>query len=566
MFQNISNSDVYQEDTVKENRINLLLKEIFKPRNCMIYLLTFLLSMVEIKKGILPFGLAIVGACLGSTIPIFMVYMVSLISVAIFHGGVGFSNYFYTSLLFFLLIFFFKPKISTEERNEIFKVGTRLFVASFIYCIIQNIQGTFVVSDVFIGFIFSLFTYAFYKIFVNGIVVFRDYPQKEAFTIEEIIAASILFVIAISVFENIKIFQYSMSYILIIVLLVYIGIKYGITFGAMTGIAVGASLTLIAPIELFTILVFILSGAVSGVLGHIVMPGRFKKNIFHSEILLGNSGENKLNYYEEIKEKINAVTQTISDMNHNFFIQNAEEENLVNKEIYIDNFIKLIENYTENIFYDEVIQNEDLIGDFFDYLTKEDIITEKAMLEIFQKYHNYVLLRDQKLKEDLQELIKLANRVYHELQLNSVKAKVKKEEAMKLENQMKNVTDIMTHISQEPRTENTFEKKEKEIRALLKGKAYPIQNIIVDMCENGKYIVTLKFEEYNDSIREKNKIANIEMLISKCLETKCSFQKDKKNITTGEYSQIYSAEDQFALQVGNSKISKDGSGKPSRRF
>jgi len=565
MFQNISNSDVYQEDNIKENRINLLLKEIFKPRNCVMYLLTFLLSMVEIKEGILPFGLAIVGACLGSTIPIFMVYLVSLISAAIFHGGVGFSNYFYTSLLFFLFIFFFKPKIATEERNEIFKVGTRLFAASFIYCIIQNIRGTLAASNVFIGFILSLLTYAFYKIFVNGIVVIRDYPQKEAFTVEEIIAATILFAIAISVFENIKIFQYSTSYILTIVVIVYIGIKYGISFGTMTGIAVGASLTLISPIELFTILVFILSGTISGILGHIIMPGRFQKNIFHSEILLGSSGENKLSYYEEIKEKINAVTQTISDMNHNFFVQNAEEEDLLNKEVYIDNFIKLVENYTENVFYDDVMQNEDLIGDFFEYLTKEDVITEKAMLEIFQKYHNYVLLRDQKLKEDLQELIKLANRVYHELQLNSVKVKVKKEEAKKLENQMNNVTKMMTQISQDSKTKDTFEKKEKEIKALLKGKAYPIQNIIVDRCENGKYIVTLKFEEYNASIREKNRITNIEMLISKCLETKCTFQKDKKSSTTGEYMQVYSAEDQFALQVGSSKISKDGSGELSRR-
>ena len=85
MLQNV-NSET-QEEEIYENRINLLLKELFKPHNCLIYILTFLVSMVEIRNEALPFGLAIVGACLGSTIPIFMVYISSLLSVGIFYGG-----------------------------------------------------------------------------------------------------------------------------------------------------------------------------------------------------------------------------------------------------------------------------------------------------------------------------------------------------------------------------------------------------------------------------------------------------------------------------------------------
>ena len=242
MFQNISDNNTFEEnDEIRENKINLLLKEIFKPRNCIIYILTFLLSIVEIQENILPFGLAIIAACLGSTIPIFMVYIVSIIAVAIFHSGAVFLEFFYTSLIFFLLVFFFKPKISTNDRNEIFKVGTRLFSASFLYCCIRNIRGTFLVSNIFVGFITSLITYTFYKIFVNGIVVIRDYSRKDAFTIEEIIAASIILTIAISVFKNIVIFNYSVSNILISLFIIYIGFKYGLAFGGITGLVVGVT-------------------------------------------------------------------------------------------------------------------------------------------------------------------------------------------------------------------------------------------------------------------------------------------------------------------------------------
>jgi len=84
MFQNISENANQINDDFRENKVNLMLKEIFKPHNCLIYIITFLVSMVEIKNEILPFGLAILAACMGSTVPLFMVYIVSFISTLIF--------------------------------------------------------------------------------------------------------------------------------------------------------------------------------------------------------------------------------------------------------------------------------------------------------------------------------------------------------------------------------------------------------------------------------------------------------------------------------------------------
>ena len=105
MFQNISenmNNQIRDNNyEQEENKINLMLKEIFKPHNCIIYLLTFLVSMASIKREILPFGLAILAACMGSTVPIFMVYLVSGVSIAIFHGIDGFASYLYITYLFF---------------------------------------------------------------------------------------------------------------------------------------------------------------------------------------------------------------------------------------------------------------------------------------------------------------------------------------------------------------------------------------------------------------------------------------------------------------------------------
>ena len=54
MFQNVTGNGAVNDDDeeIEENKINLLLKELFAPHNWVIYILTFLLSMIKIKTGV----------------------------------------------------------------------------------------------------------------------------------------------------------------------------------------------------------------------------------------------------------------------------------------------------------------------------------------------------------------------------------------------------------------------------------------------------------------------------------------------------------------------------------
>ena len=194
--------------------------------------------------------------------------------------------------------------------------------------------------------------------------------------------------------------------------------------------------------------------------------------------MLTNVGERRLNVYEDVKEKLNAVVSTISDMNNNFYLNNSCSQEL-KKEIYIDNFLENFKNYSENLFYDDIVNNEELIYDIFNCLKSEDIITENMVVDIFKKYNNYILLRDQKIKDDLQELIKIANRTYRELQVKEIKVETKKEEAKKLKSELKNITNIISKVSNEVDIKKNieFENKEKELMILLKGKGYNINSV-----------------------------------------------------------------------------------------
>ena len=599
MFQNVT--ERAEEELFEQNKIKLILKEILKKENILICILTFLVSSVSINTDIIPFGLAILAACMGTTVPVFMVFVIALISTAIFHGMSGFSTFFYTSLIFFLMNVIYKPKVSTEERNEILLVGGKLFWSCFLYSLFQNIKDVFLIYDLFMGTVISALIYVFYKIFVNGIAVIKDIRTKKAFSIEEVIAAVIILAIAFSALNQITFFELNVSNIAIIFMILVLGLKNGMLLGGVSGVSIGLALMLIERGDMMLLTVLAVSGVISGflnnfgkigviigfVLGNailtylvtgntiqviyyreilmasmflILVPTNFKINLeemLSKNKLLTNYGEHRLYGYEEVKEKLNAVVETMKNVTNNKEVKlmNAKEM----KDEFIQDFFDNFENYTSNIFYEDVYENEEFVGEVYDKFLVEDILTEKIIIDIFKNHNNYILMRDSKIKNDLQELIKIMNQTYRIIQRNNVKAEIEKEQKNKMTTEINNISKVVTKVSENIGIANPFEKKEKEIYVVLKGKNYPVNNVKVKEIKNGKIIVTLNMDYKDESIRDKSKLNNISDLLSKVLGKKVVFQRDLRKASVNIYNQIYSSEDKFVMQVGSTKITKKNS-------
>ena len=159
-----------EENINKEsNNIKYRLKEIFKYQNIIIYVLTLFMSTLSINNDVFPFGLAMIAACVGETLPIIGVFLMALIGTSIGGGFSALGNFIATSIVYFILVLFFRAKVAVDERNEVVKTGGKLFVASTIVSLVSSFTGIFLMYDVFMAIISSAITYVFYKIFVNGL-------------------------------------------------------------------------------------------------------------------------------------------------------------------------------------------------------------------------------------------------------------------------------------------------------------------------------------------------------------------------------------------------------------
>ena len=142
MFQNIArdsrnNQNEYEEENKKVNTIDVL-KKLFAKENIMLYIITFLISMVGFSDNSLiislsPFGLAMIAGALSNNRPIGIMYVLSLIGTFIGFGFTNFLIYFLTTLAFFISILLVRPIIQdnvNEKRN--YKLVSKLcFIFNF---------------------------------------------------------------------------------------------------------------------------------------------------------------------------------------------------------------------------------------------------------------------------------------------------------------------------------------------------------------------------------------------------------------------------------------------------
>lgn len=593
MFQNITESAEEQENQV--SKVNLLIRELLKVQNIILFILTFCMSMLSIGEDITPFGLAMVAATLGTGMPVFGILISASLGSLFGNGVSAFVNFVLSAIVYFVLVLIFKPKIAIEERNELFKTGKRLFIACFIVTFFQNVKGIVLTYDIFMAIVTATLTYVFYKIFVNGLVVIKEWRIKKAFTLEELIGASIMMAIASVSFNQVMIFQLHLSNIIMVFFVMLLGWKNGMLVGCTAGLSMGLVISMIEMQNGLQIAVFAVSGILAGILnrfgkigvmigfilgnslliyltngdtiqivyfreifiasiGLLFVPSKVKieiEELIGKNKLLSDLGENRLTQNEEMLNKLNIISNTISEM-----VVDKPEEMMNLEEDFKDILFGNLEEIENNIFYEDIINEDNHIADeLYTSLQTQDMVLENDLIQILKNHNNYVIIQDANIKNDLQEMIKIINRSYKMLQIEVTK---KQEKAKNMKSMKKGLEDISKAIKNSVKTnedvaKGKFVAKEKELLVLLQSKYPSIISSKIKQAKNGKYMVDLSFS--NDKVKDKQYIANISNIISKALATKLIFMQDSKK---KNYVQTYTSEDKFVLQIGSSKVTKEG--------
>ena len=282
----------------------------------------------------------------------------------------------------------------------------------------------------------------------------------------------------------------------------------------------------------------------------------FGGKLFGKNKLIANTGENRLEENMEVSDKLKVVSDVLYELTNSKDAKIEEFEDLFVKE-----FIENINDIKKNIFYDVIINSQSKIAkDICNCIQIKEIIVDNDLVEILRKYDNYIFVKDEIIKENIKEIIRIANRTYKIVQINIAKIQERNENLNTISKSLKDVSKVIDECAKEivDEKENKFLKKQKELEILLKNKNILVKKCNINQIKNGKYIIKLFFDN-NERIKNKDVITNISDIISKSLGTKVNFQREKTDVSNEKYFQMYASEDKYIMQVGSAKIAKDSS-------
>ena len=618
MFQNIdveyAEEEIEVEENIKSNNKIDIIKKIFSIQNILLYIVSLGVSMAGIGTGISPFGLAIFGSACSNKMPAGMVFLMAGIGTFIKFGQEGILTYLLTVLVFVMFALIYKPKYENVIRNEKRKLGVHLTFATFLVQIVGIAFKTFYVYDFITSMLFTIMVYIFYKIFTNSITVIKDWGDKKAFTIEEVIGASLLISIAITVFGDFTVAGLSIRNILCILIVLILGWKNGILVGTTGGVTIGVVLGIIGKGDPMFVGAFALSGMIAGILNHFgkigvalgfvigntvltyVSTGNTVQIIYFREILIASLGlilipksieinisdligktkllpyakERRLEENEDTIYKLNSVSTTIQDISESYYMANEGKEQIIDQETFIDELLENIEEMQNSIVYDDIVNMENNIAqDIYTKLQEKEEIYMQDLLDIFAVHNSYIVGLDSKdigktIEKDIMQVVKLINHTYRISCLNFVWKHKLEEKSKTISNQLEGVSKVISKVAEDITHKNTntkYEKHKEEIEILLLQKNIGIYDINIKEEKNGKVIVDLYTKVCEDITEEIDKIQKTESILSKILNMRMTLQKQKNGINNDETKvlQTYISEDKYTLNVGMASTIKQNS-------
>lgn len=608
MFQNINEStidDIDYKESKKENKKIELFTNVFAIKNIPIYMISLMISMVGISEGISPFSISIFGACIANSVPLLGIVLFSLIGTSIKFGVSGALTYILTALVLIITMFIIKPIANDEEKNEKIRLSKNIFIA---YMIIQlanvGISG-FTLYDILSCISISIITVVFYKIFVNSIIAFRDFYEAKAFSIEEVLGASLMLAIAFGAFGELSIFGFSIRNILSILIVMILGWKNGVLVGTTAGVTIGVTLGVITTSDPLMVAAYSISGMVAGILnrfgklgvivgfalGNIVLAyvanGYTVELIHFKEILIASIGllaipksiqinieefigaskllpifpDRALNKSKETADKLNNVSETIQEMAKTYNVEETVVDNKPmqsNKDIFISELLDNLNGYENNMLYEDMANTEGkIVDEVFKLLIDKQQINREQLLEIFAKCNSYIVGFDDKkiseyLEENISQMIRVINMSYKISKSNFVWQKKFEENKKNIETQLKGVSKALSNmadnIEKNIKNEEQFTNEKRQIVELLRQKEINIQEISIQKEE--RVLIEIYMEKSNNT-----DIECIEEILTEVLNEKIVFNEEA---SIGTRLNFFS-DDKFVMAIGNSEVTKNNS-------
>lgn len=610
MFQNINEDtiDLDSKNTREDVKKVNIFANVFNKNNLILYLVSFMLSFVGLGGEFSIFSISMLGACYASSVPVLGIITFSLLGNFIKFGVDGLLGYFITSLVLTISLFMFKPRYNQEERNEKIKVGKNIFISILVIQIVKFMISGFTIYDTLATITIAMIALVFYKIFVNSIVVIQEFYRKRAFTVEEIIGASLLIAIAVGGLGDLNIYGFSIKNILSILIVMILGWKNGILIGTTSGVTIGVTLGVISGSEPIMIAAYAISGMIAGLLnrfgkigvivgfalGNVVLAyvsnGYTVELIHFKEILIASIGllavpktlhidieefigdkkllpifpSRALNKSKEMAESLNNVSDAIQGMATTYkntenttFEENTEK--VENKQIFIAELLNNLEPYKDNMLYDDMSDTDGKILDkVFNFLLEKQEISKEDLIKIFAKCNSYIVGFDDRqistyLDENINQIVRAINMSYKLSKSNFIWKKREEQNKKNMEKQLNEVSKAIKSIAlgleDDLEQEKKYIKEKEEIVDQLVKNDIDIQDIVIK--KQGRFVIEL----YLNEILETSKIEKIEKILTTIL---------KEDIVLNSEASIgkklnFLSDDKYVMALGKSEVTKDKS-------
>ena len=128
--------------------------------------------------------------------------------------------------------------------------------------------------------------------------------------------------------------------------------------------------------------------------------------------------------------KLNSVSETISEIAKSYSqvaattVEIDEDLKNDNKKAFREELLNNIEDFSDNMLYEDLIEAEDeVLDDIYNTLEEKEEISKEELMQIFERNNNYIIgiddaERSKEITEDLNRIVKAINHTYRINKLN----------------------------------------------------------------------------------------------------------------------------------------------------